>query len=125
MEKISLPIAATLAEEAIKIINKTRSSIEKKRVVAAKDSQEFKQLMKIQMQRQILDSQFESISERFEKKFPGVEVNGYGKRLHPRARYKSQPQVKSIKNKIIVANQIKGIAPSKVIDFVVQEYMTE
>lgn len=125
MEKISLPIAGTLAEEAVKVINKARFKVDKTRVAAANKSSEFKELLKIQTQRELLDNRFELLSEKIEKKFPGINIEGYGRRLKVKPKYKSQPQAKSIKNKIIIANQIKGISPSKVVDFVVNEYLSE
>lgn len=125
MNKINHSIAAILAEQIKTAVEKERKRFRNQNVKAARKSKEFAELKKIRAEISKLNGRANFLTEKLQDDYQGIYINGWGSDINIKPNNNPTPQVKYIKNKIIIANHITGVTPENVVAHVTKELLNE
>lgn len=119
--RISLPVAEVLANEAFEKIKKYFSDKAKNGEVKLKQSPEFRSLQRLYKLRETAIDNYEKLEKRLERKH-AIDISTYNGRVTVSAKRSSFPGVRNLKTQIIVFNQIEGVDPKHLVDMTVKKY---
>jgi hypothetical protein len=122
MAKLTVTVARIYAEQAFKEIRDEREKMAKSKKELLKSSPAFKALNEAKRLSDTYYLKFKKAKDSFEKR-NGVSVSdwGKGKNLEISLRRDELPIVTDLKEEILIANHIDGVAPDKVVAHVIKK----
>lgn len=125
MKLITTPAAYALTDEVIAKVGDKSTAQHHTNMLLAERSKEFKALKRLASKKRKIKQQIDKLENTIAKKFKGVELNNWGDSPRLRTRTVYLNKKSDIKNKLIVANHITGIAPGKLVDHVVKQLLSQ
>lgn len=120
MKTISNEVAKILSVEVWSKIDKHFEAKYNALTNKAKASKSYDDLKSLHDAKRKAYNAYQIAEKKFQRRF-GVSISSYSGKISLSTKKKYSPSTNELKTQIIIANQINGIDPSKVVDYVVKK----